>query len=332
LRFASFETPQIDAKMHFNVFDPALIALAGPNAAVAASENSASDEGDGDEALPLNAIRAIDTRATLSIDRASFSGHSVKNMQVNMRAVDGVVRINALTGTVHGGKLDMKANFNAKHNIAKLTTIGSVTSLDLAEALAAMDAEPIMTGKADLQWKLSSKGATSNQLTKAMKGPIDLETRQVVLNDLGIEKMLCESVALVNRETLSATLPESTQFENLSVKLKMNQGKLQMNPFRAELQNVALQGQGALDLLQQDFKATFTASLSAGLGELDPACRVNDRITAIGWPVNCKGSLAGDPADWCAVDSSKIIEDLAAGEVQRQIEKEGSKLLKKLFN
>ena len=105
-----------------------------------------------------------------------------------------------------------------------------------------------------------------------------------------------------------------------------------MKPLRAELSQVKLKGEGAMDLLKQDFSATFTARLSPGLAKLDPACRVNERITAIGWPVNCKGSITGDPAGWCGVDSQKIIADLAVGEVQRKFEKEAGKYLDKFLN
>ena len=42
LRYASFESPQIDANLHLNKFDPALMVLAGPDAA------AASDAGDSD--------------------------------------------------------------------------------------------------------------------------------------------------------------------------------------------------------------------------------------------------------------------------------------------
>ena len=332
MRYASFETPQINAKMHFNQFDPALLALAGPDAAVAADKEPSSSASDGDQALPLNAIRAIDTKAILSIDQANFSGHIVKKMQVKLRAVDGIVRINSLTGSVHGGKLSMKATFNGKHNTAKLNTKGGLTGMGIGLALQAMGSEPVMTGKADLQWQLNSNGSTSNQLIERMKGPIDLQTRKVVLKNMGIEKMLCEAVAMANQQSLKAKLPDTTQFENLSAKLRMNEGKVQMKPFRAELANVKLKGEGALNILPQDFKATFTASLSPGLGKLDPACRVNDRLTAIAWPLNCKGSLDGDPASWCGVDSQQIIEDLATKEAKHQLEKEGSKLLDKLFN
>jgi len=333
LRYASFETPQINAKLHLNKFDPALLALAGPDAAAAAQRNSTAEKEGvaGDQALPLDAIRAIDTRAVLLIDEANFAGHAVKNMTVKLRVVDGVAKLNALTGTVHGGKLDMKATFNAKHNTAKLNSMGSVKGLDIAQALNAMDSEPLATGTADLQWRLGSSGTTPNQLIEAMRGPIDLQTQAVTLQDLGIEKMLCEAVALANRESMVAQLPERTEFVTLSVKLRMNEGKLQMKPLRAELSKVSLRGEGALDLLKGDFRMNFEARLAPDMGELDPACRVNDRLTAIAWPVKCKGNLDGDPSNWCGVDSQKIIEDLATKEVQHQLQKEGSKLLDRLL-
>jgi uncharacterized protein involved in outer membrane biogenesis len=362
LRFASFESPQISANLHFNVLAPALLALAGPDAAAAdaaAASDAAADAGAGhpgaghpgaghpgaisnddspdpdpgaEQALPLNAIRAMDTRVVLSIDRAIFAGHVVKKLQVKLRAVDGIVKINSLTGKLHGGELAMTATINAQHNTARLNTKGGLIGMDIAKALKAVDAEPVMSGKADLDWRLGSRGTSSAQLLEAMRGPIKLAGSGVTLHQLGIEKLLCEAVALANGESLAEVLPDSTRFKTLSADLKMNRGELQMKPLRAELSQVKLTGEGALDLLKQDFSVTFTARLSPGLAELDPACRVNERITAIGWPVNCEGSITGDPAGWCSVDSQQIIEDLATREVQRKLEKEAGKFLDKFLN
>ena len=330
LRYASFETPQIDAKMHFNKFDPALLALAGP-AAATSKEPAAEAAASGDEALPLNAIREIDTRAELSIDEVNLSGHKVSDVQLKLRAVDGIVKLFPFTGTLHGGQLKANTTFNAQHNPAKFLGEGELSGLSIAQALQAMESEPIMSGKTDLQWKLNSTGSTPNQLIGAMNGPIDLLTSEVVLNSLNVEKMLCEAVALANGKSTTRTLESITRFDNISVKLKMNQGKLLMKPLLAELPHVQLQGEGNIDILKQDFAVTFRGRLSPDLGELDPACKVNQRLTAIAWPVKCKGKLSDDPASWCAVDVENIVKDLATEEVKNQAVKQASKLLNKFL-
>ena len=135
LRYANFESPQIDTQLQLNLFDPALLALAGPEAAAEASGNNTAASGD--EPLPLDAIRLIDTRADLTIEKAVFDAHTVNNMQVKLRAVDGVIDISTLTGDLHGGKLDLKATFDGKHSNAVLNTSGSLVDMDIATALAA---------------------------------------------------------------------------------------------------------------------------------------------------------------------------------------------------
>ena len=71
---------------------------------------------------------------------------------------------------------DLSARFNARHNTARLTLKGGLNNLDIASALAAMEAEPSMTGTASLDLNLKSGGRTSNELIQAMKGPVILTT------------------------------------------------------------------------------------------------------------------------------------------------------------
>ena len=72
---------------------------------------------------------------------------------------------------------------------------------------------------------------------------------------------------------------------------------------------------------------TVAAKLGAGLVKLDPACKINERYAAIDWPVACKGKISGDPAEWCGVDTGKIIADMATYEAKRKLKKEAGKLL-----
>tara|TARA_R110002110_G_scaffold205066_1_gene416681 strand:+ start:75026 stop:76867 length:1842 start_codon:yes stop_codon:yes gene_type:complete len=328
LRYASFESPQIDTTLHLNKLDPALLALAGP-AAADAPEPAA--DASGDEPLPLDALRGIDTRADLTIDEAIFGAHTVQQLRARLRAVDGVIAVREMSGQLHGGMLDMKATFNARHNTATLDTVGGLTGLNIASALQAMESEPVFTGAASVQWTLKGSGTTQNALIESLDGPIRLTTTDPVLEGMSLEGLLCQAVALVNQEKLTAPFEPRTEFSELGAEMQLAGGQLKLQPLQAQLPRLALTGSGGLNLLKQNFNTTFKAKLSPELEELDPACRVSKRLTAIEWPVNCKGELAGEPAKWCMVDTAAIISDLATYEVQRKVEKEAGKLFEKLF-
>jgi uncharacterized protein involved in outer membrane biogenesis len=325
VRYAAQKSPQIDAKLIMNRFDPALLLLAGPEAAPPEEDAAASGE------LPLDALRRVDTRAELAIGEVIYGPHTLLNLRTSLRAVDGVARINTLTGQVHGGALDLKASLDATGDEATLWTRGTLTGVDLTRLLAAIEVDPALSGAADLDWKLNSRGNTPDAWVAGLSGPVTVATRDVVMHQLGVHKILCNAVSLVNQATVTAALPDETRFEALGMEAKLQQGVAQIEALQARIPYVVLAGTGRLDLVKQDFGADVAARLSPDIGKLDPACRVNPRLTAIDWPLRCSGNLAGEPAKWCRVDTEKIIEQLARGEAQRVIEKEAGKLLEKLL-
>jgi AsmA protein len=332
VRYASFESPQIDATLKLNLFDPALLALAGPEAAADSStEGERSGGASGDEPLPLAALRAIDTRADLTIERAVFAPHTVQDLHLKLRAVEGVVTVGSLSGMLYGGRLEARARLDGSHSTARLNTSGSLREMDIPALLAVLESEPVLSGKANLEWQLSGRGRTRNELVANLEGPVNAVVDRGVLEGIGVEKMLCEAVALVNRERLTAELPGTSSFRALHMTVTLGGGKARLDPVRAELPQITLTGRGEMDLLGRDFKSKFEARLSPALAELDPACRVKERLTAIDWPVRCKGQIGGDPGEWCRVDTDEIVEDLARYEGRRKLEKEAGKLLDKLL-
>lgn len=330
--YRSFQSPQIDAELRLNLLDPALLLLAGPSAASsgAAGDASAGAE-DGDTALPLDAIRLADTRADLRVERAVVGPHTIENLRLRLRAAEGVLKMDTITGTLYGGALDASATLDAHRATAVFSTRGELAGLDTVPLLAALEAEPVLSGLADARWELLSRGNTSNTLVQNLQGPLSLATRNIVLQQFGVERMLCQVVAQVNQASLATELPQKTEFQALNVNVQLGEGKARLDPLQADLAHMTLRGTGSLNLNSNDFAAEFRARLSPTLGELDPACRVNERLTAISWPVACKGSIDSSPASWCRVDSADILASLARNELEAKAKEEGSRLLQRLF-
>jgi AsmA protein len=325
LRYASFESPQIDSVLQLNRLEPALLALAGPDALAAAAPT-------GDEPLPLDALRAIDAHTVLDIEQARFGAHTVNNLHTAVHAIDGVIQIAELSGDLHGGKLNASGTLNARHQAVTLETSGTLTHFDLASTLTALESKAALSGSGTLDWQLRSQGNSTNALTAAMHGPIHLLTEEVVLQGLSVEKLLCVPVALSNQEALTATFPADTRFTTLAADIQLAAGQATLDPLQAKVPGVSLSGTGSFDLLKKNFDATFKARLSAELEQLDHACRVSNRLTAIDVPVHCAGTVGTEPGTWCRVDATKIAQDLTINEVKEKLEKKAGKLFNKLFN
>ena len=330
LHYADAESPRIDAVLQLNFLDKALLALAGSKAATAAGEASTSTGWD--EALPLDALRLIDTQAVLDIQSARFGDHTVNNLHVNLRALNGLIEVSDLTGNLYGGKVTATATLDARGDAATFKTEGSLHQLDIAAALAATKSARMLSGDATMNWQLDSRGRSTNELIAALNGPIKLTTEKVVLRGTSIEKSLCKAVALTNNESLTANFPANTRFETLFASIQVANGKAILNPLRVELPGIALTGSGSYDLVKRDFVAAFKGRLSDKLERLDRACRVSKRLTAIDWPVNCAGSVGTEPASWCRVDTAKIVQDLTINKGLDKFEKKAGKLFNKLFN
>ncbi|MEQ8514473.1 MAG: AsmA family protein, partial [Chromatocurvus sp.] len=326
LRYAAFESPQIDADLSVNEFNPALLVLAAPEAAAEA----AAPNDTGSTTLPYDALRSIDSAARLRIDRVVLDQHVLSNVTATLRAREGKITLSPVQGTLHDGDIDFTAELNARYNPATLTTQGSVESLDIASAVRAMSTTVGASGRAGLTWEISARGDSTEALTASLTGPIRLRTDAVTVQGINAQRQFCEAVALVNQESLTTTFPPNTDFSELKADINLAEGQARLDPLSAELPALGLTGNGTLDLAAQDFRASIRASIRDTAG-LDPACRVNERLAALRWPVECKGNLADAPASWCRVDTGEILKDLAEGEVKRQVEKEAGKLLKKMF-
>jgi AsmA protein len=333
VRYASFESPQIDSVLQLNLLDPALLALAGPDALAATGQKPAAASGD--QPLPLDTLRAIDARTVLNVEKARFGAHTVNNMHASLLALDGVIQVTALAGELHGGRLEASGTLDGKHNTVTLDTSGSLSRLDLANTLAAMKSKPTLTGSATVDWQLHSQGPSVQELKSALHGPIKLTTEEVVLKGVSVEKLLCNAVALSNKEQLTASFPADTRFTSLAADIQLAAGKATFNPLHASLPQVALSGDGNYALLQKNFEATFQARLAPELEQLDHACRVSKRLTAIDLPVHCAGSVTAEPSTWCRVDAAQILQALTVNEGPEKLEKikkKASKFLDKLFN
>ena len=324
VRYAALESPMIDASLELNRFTPALFALAGPEAA--------GETPDSADELPYDALRAMDTAASLAIGEVQLGAHRLTDVRATLRALEGRVTLSEVSGELHGGKIGLAATLDAHYAPATLESRGAVSELDLGRALGALESPVDGSGTASLTWDVNSRGDGSEALVEALTGPVTLRTAAVTVKDLSVQREFCQVVALANGDKLSQPFPDDTAFEALEADIALGGGRARLERLVATLPGIGLAGRGELALLAGDFTATIGGGLQPALGEFDPACAVDERLLALTFPVACAGNLAGEPKDWCALDAEAVIEDALKKEARKKLEKKAGKLLNKLFD
>jgi uncharacterized protein involved in outer membrane biogenesis len=260
--------------------------------------------------------------ATFVID---LSHITVTDAQVTLLETDTTTRLNLR-------QLQASAYYNSRLASPELETSGTATGLDIVLAKRAEDATDVISGTVDLDWQLGTSGNDRAALLASLNGPITLSTASLVLHNTSVEHILCQTIALANQETLSASFNVDTRFKPLTARILLADGRAVLQPLQATLPGVAITGEGSLDLLSDVFTAQFVARVSSELEQLDHACRVSKRLMALDWPIACTSDNGAEPANWCSVDTTQILQSLMIDEGMEKLEKKANKFLNKLFN
>jgi len=126
-------------------------------------------------------------------------------------------------------------------------------------------------------------------------------------------------------------MPPTTEVAEMTLQVKFDDGQAKLARLDLATPGVAIQGKGAASLSTLDFAATLEASVSEELEQLDPACRVDERYTALRLPVNCAGNLTDETGNLCRVDVEDIARQLLENEARSKLEEKAGSALRKLF-
>lgn len=333
LRYAAADSPQIDLSFSTERLDLDRIQVAAP----ADSEPAADTEQAPETAprtqtvpavpLPVGPLKDLDLKLTIDAKELLASGQSITNAQVLLRVVDGVTTLHHLRGVLHQGQLETRAVIDVRKSVVEATVSGGLKGVELDSLLTSVGSADTARGRVDMAWDLETNGVTAADLSQALDGELTVEGSAVELTAVSLQNLMCNAIAQVNQETLSQAMPATTEVTALSLSVDFADGSARLNNTQIATPGIALGGVGEAALASLDFKGRFVANIDPALENLDPACRVNDRLSDVDWPVTCLGNLQdADPNGWCRVDVDSIVKQLLENEAKSQLQKQIDKL------
>ncbi|MGE6530363.1 AsmA family protein [Pseudomonas sp. NPDC077382] len=295
-------------------------------------------------ALPVSALRNLDTRINLSIDNLTAMNLLVDNFVLKARTVGGLLSLEQLRGGLYNGRVEASASLDVRPQVPLLTAQTRLARVPIEGLLQSQGEQVVIKGLINLDSDISTQGNSQQAWIDNLNGKIGFIIDNGILVDANLEQQLCRAIATLNRKPLSSEpRGKDTPFRELKGNLTLRNGVASNPDLKVSIPGLTVNGNGDVDLrvLGMDYRIGIV--IEGDKGDMpDPACAVNERYVGIEWPLRCRGPLELG-AKACRFDNDrlgKIAARLAGDKLNETIEEKlGDKVspelkdaLKGLFN
>jgi len=286
---------------HINLDD--YLPPASAETAAAGSSGAASAPADA-TLIPVEPLRSLNLKGKLQVGKIIVQQEAIDNLQLAISAHNGLVQVTDLQAALLSGTVAGSLALDARGKEPQLDTDLKVQGVELTSVSQRFMSDALLSGKASFDMDAKASGNTVDTLLRSALGNMDMKLDDGVLHGVNLNALVVdalrgqlktvESLYPSYQEQLPRQLKEDTDISRLLAKAKIENGQLIMPDFEFFTGESGIDASGKVDLVNLGFDYNFGVALSA--------VERNKYLQGSRWPVRCKGSFSGSPADWCRPD------------------------------
>ncbi|WP_193162842.1 AsmA family protein [Microbulbifer hainanensis] len=283
--------------------------------------------------LPLTAMRGFTANLDISLQQLRALDLQADSPQLQLNVDNGLYRLQKLSADLYGGELNSNGQFNARGKSAQAELSGGLAGVEISkvqEALFPSDRVKI-SGRTNVNWAARTSGSDTQQLQDKLRAAVQVSSDQLSLAPFNLEKGMCQLVSYAEKTPLpEREWPSSTRLQDLRANITVEGKQVKVQEVLAGVENIALTGDGTIDLDKADFDFALGLALVGERTSADGCSVKNDRWRNRPLPLRCKDSFADAGATSCKPDSRRL-DDLLRDELKYKAEKKyGNKVKEKV--
>ena len=277
--------------------------------------------------IPVELIRALNVRGSLTVASADLSGMRFENVELGLNAAHGKLRLHPVSASLFDGRYAGDVRINAAGDVPSVSVNETISDVSLGALAQAMFDQQNVTGRINGSFRLGGSGADLAAIQRDLDGSIEMELMDGAWEGTDVWYELRRARALFRQETPpQPTLPARTRFSNVRATGPVTDGVFRNDDLVAELPFMRLTGKGKVDFAAGKVDYGLVARILEKpelASELSP--EELDDFTEAEIPLRISGPLT-EPS--IVPDVEKMLTD----EVKKKVEKElKERLLDKLL-
>lgn len=262
-----------------------------------------------EQPMDFSALQKLQANGKLRVGALKVANLNTTNVRVDLRAANGRLELSPLAANLYGGSTNGAFTINAGKP-ARFAVRQNLSGIHVGPLLKDATGKDPIEGKGNVQFDVTSSGATFEQLKRGLDGSARLELRDGAIRGVNIAQAVRNAKASINtirgkedRQPApggTGSTSEKTDFSELSGSFRIANGVARNDDLVIKSPLIRIAGAGAIDLGAErlDYLARTTVvstlqgqggpELQALKGVTVPV-RLSGPFNAIGWRIDVAG-------------------------------------------
>lgn len=260
--------------------------------------------------LPVDLLKTQNLDVALSAGSLKIMTYPITGFRLAATAGNGIVNVSEFRGNIFQGGFSAPVNINVQGAQPVLSLQPRLDAMEIGPLARKVLKKDLLEGRASYNGALTLRGNSSDAWMRSVSGTSDLKFENGILKGVNAMKELNNALgkyqallALAGKDLgTEAEKQNDTQIASFSAVNTLDKGVVNSKALNADLRKGKVAGSGTFNLVTQALDYRFTLNLDKSVA--------GGKYSAYALPVLCKGSLAGNMASLCKLDS-KAVQDMA---------------------
>ena len=222
---------------------------------------------------PLN---TLDLALKLQADKAVWRGLPLTGLAIDATNQQGLMTLNALKGNLNQGSFSIPGTIDIRQPVTHVSLQPQLNQIEIQPLLKAFELPESLQGAVSLSGTLSGDTLSVQEAKRSWQGRAAISATHLRLAQLNLQQMVRRAVARVSNRVSSDDQTDQG-IDKISGQVALNRGELSFSQLNGNGQHLALQGDGKVNMVQQQLDVTLGLKISGWHGDEELVAALSDQ-------------------------------------------------------
>lgn len=291
LRYA-LAIDQIDLDRYLPPADTTATSDAGTMTTPAPVTAGSAAAGAAAETVPLQTLRDLDLNGHLKIGKLKVSGVNMSEVDTELKAHDGVIRLHPLTAQLYQGSYKGDIKLDARGKQLKIALNELMQQIQIEPLLKDYMGEDMIRGAGTIEANLTATGDNANTVTRSLNGTARVALVNGAIKDINIVQMVSEAKAKIKGRPVPPKTAEmrDTDFAEMKASFKIKNGIANNSDLTIKSPFLRVGGSGDINLVNESLD--YLAKIVISKTEQGQGGAELDELRGLELPLHVTGTFA----------------------------------------